>query len=139
ENCLRPCSNKTDISSRRRPADLKIDQALLQVHNELLGENVTVYWLSDHCYQCLYQRLLSVPISRVPGKASIEAVAVDSEHPVTLQVNGTLEDGELCRVHYHFGEFGNYSLKIQTLYSTAQEVTCNVVVNEAPVNSYLPI
>ncbi|XP_015263216.1 PREDICTED: heparan-alpha-glucosaminide N-acetyltransferase [Gekko japonicus] len=49
-----------------------------------------------------------------------------------------MERKELCRVHYHFGEFGNYSLVVRTDHSS-QNVSCNIVINQEPVNSYLPI
>uniref|UniRef100_A0A8C3XW89 Heparan-alpha-glucosaminide N-acetyltransferase catalytic domain-containing protein n=1 Tax=Chelydra serpentina TaxID=8475 RepID=A0A8C3XW89_CHESE len=96
-----------------QPLELKIDQALLLVHNELINENLTVSWLSDYCFQCLYQDLVSVPMSNTSGKPSIVAVAVDSQHPITLQLNGTRSGRELPRIHYHFGEFGNYSLVVK--------------------------
>uniref|UniRef100_A0A8C8S559 Heparan-alpha-glucosaminide N-acetyltransferase n=1 Tax=Pelusios castaneus TaxID=367368 RepID=A0A8C8S559_9SAUR len=80
--------------TRRRPSELKIDQALLLIHNALINENLTVSWLSDYCFQCLYQYLITVPMSNTMGKPSIVAVAVDSQHPITLQLNGTLEGRE---------------------------------------------
>ncbi|KAF7239089.1 Heparan-alpha-glucosaminide N-acetyltransferase [Varanus komodoensis] len=77
---------------------LKIDQALLQIPKELLSENLTIYWLSDYCYQCLYQELISLPINRTPGESSIAAVAVDSQHAITLMINSTTEGKEFCSV-----------------------------------------
>ncbi|MGH0164732.1 UNVERIFIED_CONTAM: hypothetical protein FKN15_073011 [Acipenser sinensis] len=35
----------------RRSVVYKMDEASLTVHNELLNENLTLSWLSDHCYQ----------------------------------------------------------------------------------------
>ncbi|NXL66358.1 HGNAT acetyltransferase, partial [Chordeiles acutipennis] len=43
----------------------------------------------------------------------------------------------LCRIEYHFGEFGNYSLVVKTLSTSTK--TCDLVINEGPINSYLPI
>uniref|UniRef100_A0A674ITN4 Heparan-alpha-glucosaminide N-acetyltransferase n=1 Tax=Terrapene triunguis TaxID=2587831 RepID=A0A674ITN4_9SAUR len=123
--------------SRRRPLGLKIDQALLLVHNELIHENLTVSWLSDYCYQCLYQDLVSVPMSNTSGKPSIVAVAVDSQHPVTLHLNGTGAGRELPRIHYHFGEFGNYSLVVKSFDSSTKMISCDIIINESPVNSHL--
>lgn len=40
----------TDVAGKR-PLMLKIDQALLLIHNELHNEDLTVSWLSDYCYQ----------------------------------------------------------------------------------------
>uniref|UniRef100_A0A803U1B5 Heparan-alpha-glucosaminide N-acetyltransferase catalytic domain-containing protein n=1 Tax=Anolis carolinensis TaxID=28377 RepID=A0A803U1B5_ANOCA len=114
-----------------RPAwDLKIDQALLQVHNELVNENLTVYWLSDYCYQCLYQELISVPMN------SIGTGPVDSQHAVTLIVNGS-NSKQICRIHYHFGEFGNYSLMVKNLHNNILQFSCNIIINQNPFNSNL--
>ncbi|KFR10450.1 Heparan-alpha-glucosaminide N-acetyltransferase, partial [Opisthocomus hoazin] len=90
--------------------------------------------------QCLYQFLAFVPPSngspRTPGMA---AVAVDTQHPLTLLLNGSVGDGELCKIQYHFGEFGNYSLVVKTLSTRTKSVSCDLVINEGPINSYLPI
>ncbi|KFP78689.1 Heparan-alpha-glucosaminide N-acetyltransferase, partial [Acanthisitta chloris] len=90
--------------------------------------------------QCLYQFLAFVPPSNgslsVPGTAS---VMVDTQHPLTLQLNSSLGDTELCKIHYHFGEFGNYSLVVKTLNTSTKTVSCDLVINEGPINSYLPL
>ncbi|XP_066852373.1 heparan-alpha-glucosaminide N-acetyltransferase isoform X2 [Anser cygnoides] len=49
------------------------------------------------------------------------------------------ETGGSGRIQYHFGEFGNYSLVIKTLSTSTKTVSCDIVINEGPVNSYLPI
>ncbi|XP_036605188.1 heparan-alpha-glucosaminide N-acetyltransferase isoform X2 [Trichosurus vulpecula] len=127
-----------DTNKRKLP-ELKMDQALLIIHNEFLHGDLNVYWLSDHCYECLYQFLVSVPVSPKPGHPSIAAVAVSSQHPVTLLLNDTLEKKEICRIHYVFGEFGNYSLWVKPHYGGINQMSCDMVVNENPVNSNLPI
>uniref|UniRef100_A0A8V0XYN5 Heparan-alpha-glucosaminide N-acetyltransferase n=1 Tax=Gallus gallus TaxID=9031 RepID=A0A8V0XYN5_CHICK len=43
------------------------------------------------------------------------------------------------RIQYHFGEFGNYSLVVKTLSTSAETISCDIVINEGPINSYLPI
>lgn len=43
----------------------------------------------------------------------------------------------LCRIQYHFGEFGNYSLVVKTLNTSTKSVSCVLVINEGPINSYL--
>ncbi|CAI5789709.1 Hypothetical predicted protein [Podarcis lilfordi] len=123
--------------SRRQPWDLKIDQALLQIHNELLGENLTISWISDYCYQCLPQEL--IPINKTPEEPSVSTAAVDSQHAVTLLVSNTKDNKEICRLHYHFGEFGNYSLVVGNLHGSIPKISCNITVNQSPSNSYLPI
>ncbi|NXG37298.1 HGNAT acetyltransferase, partial [Dromaius novaehollandiae] len=45
----------------------------------------------------------------------------------------------LSRIHYHFGESGNYSLEVKTLSRSTQTVSCDLIINEDPINSYLPI
>ncbi|KAK2519963.1 Hgsnat [Columba guinea] len=90
--------------------------------------------------QCLYQFLAFVPPSngseRKPGTAT---VMLDTQHPLTLLLNGSVADGELCKIQYHFGEFGNYSLVVKTLNTSTKSVSCVLVINEGPINSYLPI
>uniref|UniRef100_A0A672UE92 Heparan-alpha-glucosaminide N-acetyltransferase n=1 Tax=Strigops habroptila TaxID=2489341 RepID=A0A672UE92_STRHB len=88
--------------------------------------------------QCLYQFLAFVPPSngslRKPGTVE---VAVDTQHPLTLLLNGSVSDTELCKIQYHFGEFGNYSLVVKTLSTSTKTVSCDLAINESPVNSYL--
>ncbi|KGL90128.1 Heparan-alpha-glucosaminide N-acetyltransferase, partial [Charadrius vociferus] len=90
--------------------------------------------------QCSYQFLAFVPPSngslRKPGTA---AVMVDTQHPLTLLLNSSVGDREFCKIQYHFGEFGNYSLVVKTLSTSTKTVSCDLVINEGPINSYLPI
>uniref|UniRef100_A0A803V161 Heparan-alpha-glucosaminide N-acetyltransferase n=1 Tax=Ficedula albicollis TaxID=59894 RepID=A0A803V161_FICAL len=71
--------------------------------------------------QCLYQFLAFVPPSneslRKPGTAS---VMVDTQRPLTLLLNSSVGDRDLCKIQYHFGEFGNYSLVVKTLSTSTQ-------------------
>ncbi|XP_028921273.1 heparan-alpha-glucosaminide N-acetyltransferase isoform X1 [Ornithorhynchus anatinus] len=127
-----------DLAERKISA-LKMDQALLLIHSELRHKNLTVYWLSDHCYQCLYQVLITLPKSPKPGKPSTEAVAVNTQHPVILQLNDTVEEREICRLHYSFGEFGNYSLWVKYHPDVADEIACNIVINKDPISTFFPI
>ncbi|XP_057267016.1 heparan-alpha-glucosaminide N-acetyltransferase isoform X2 [Pezoporus wallicus] len=123
----------------RRPAG-RMDQAVLLVRNELPMQGLLLAARSGSCHQCLYQFLAFVPPSngslRKPGTAE---VVVDTQHPLTLQLNGSVSDTELCKIQYHFGEFGNYSLVVKTLSTSTKTVSCDLVINEGPVNSYLPI
>ncbi|XP_045391623.1 heparan-alpha-glucosaminide N-acetyltransferase isoform X2 [Lemur catta] len=124
---------------KKRPAELKMDQALLLIHNELLGTNLTIYWKSEWCYQCLFQVLVSVSQSKKPGEPSIAAVSVSTQHGSVLQLNDTLEEKEICRLEYKFGEFGNYSLLVKHIHNGVNEIACDLVVNENPVDSNLPV
>ncbi|KAH0506092.1 Heparan-alpha-glucosaminide N-acetyltransferase [Microtus ochrogaster] len=123
----------------KRPVELKMDQALLLIHNELSGTSLTVYWKSESCYQCTFQPLANVSHSGKPAKPSVTAVSVSTQHGSILQVNYTQGETAACRLEYKFGEFGNYSLLIQHASPGASEVACGLVVNENPVDSNLPV
>ncbi|KFO07002.1 Heparan-alpha-glucosaminide N-acetyltransferase, partial [Balearica regulorum gibbericeps] len=107
---------------------------------ELPAQGLRLAAVSGACHQCLYQFLAFIPPSngslRKPGTA---AVMVDTQHPLTLLLNGSVGDRELCKIQYHFGEFGNYSLVVKTLSSSTKTVSCDLVINKGPINSYLPI
>nr|XP_014353938.1 PREDICTED: heparan-alpha-glucosaminide N-acetyltransferase-like [Latimeria chalumnae] len=134
-----PLSAQTDnCSFATRQKELKMDTALLFIHNEL-SQPVQLYWLSDHCYQCLYQKLRTIPPRKERGKPSFAAITVDSRFPLTMLLNDTLDKRKFCRIHTHFGEFGNYSIRVKNFTDCNEEVACNMITNSAPVNSYLPI
>ncbi|XP_003794051.1 heparan-alpha-glucosaminide N-acetyltransferase isoform X1 [Otolemur garnettii] len=123
---------------KKRPVELKMDHALLLVHNEL-ERHLTVYWKSECCYQCLFQVLVNVSQSGKSGKPSTAAVSVSTQHGSILQVNDTREKKEVCRLEYKFGEYGNYSLLVKHTPSGVNESACDLVVNEDPVDSNLPV
>ncbi|CAI9553891.1 unnamed protein product [Staurois parvus] len=122
-----------DSPSRRSPK-LKMDQAVLLIHNEI-HEKFYIYWRSDQCYQCLFQTL-SVT-SPTKGRDT-EMAIVDTRHAITLQLNNT-SNVELCRVHYRFREFGNYSLWVKSNYSGTKDVTCGIIINYNPGYTNFPI
>uniref|UniRef100_A0A2K5QNH3 Heparan-alpha-glucosaminide N-acetyltransferase catalytic domain-containing protein n=1 Tax=Cebus imitator TaxID=2715852 RepID=A0A2K5QNH3_CEBIM len=127
-----------DLDKKRHVA-LKMDQALLLIHNELLGTNLTLYWKSESCYHCLFQVLVNIPQSPKVGKPSIAATPVSTQHGSILQLNNTLEEKEVCRLEYKFGEFGNYSLLVKYIHNGVSEIACDLAVNEDPVDSNLPV
>ncbi|XP_072239419.1 heparan-alpha-glucosaminide N-acetyltransferase isoform X2 [Leuresthes tenuis] len=114
-----------------------MDEALLTVNNELDNE-VLVSWRSERCYQCLYQQLGVVPSGPSPGQPGSVNFPVNTQHEITLQLNSTFFMLELCKVKFHFGEHGNYSLWAKNL-SEPSVVNCSVVTDADPVNSYIPI
>lgn len=124
---------------QKKHIELKMDQALLLIHNELPGPSLTLYWTSERCYHCLPQILVNVSQSGKPGKPSTAAVAVSTQHGCILQLNYTVEEKEVCRMEYKFGEFGNYSFLIKRGHNGASEITCDVVINVHPVDSNLPV
>ncbi|NWZ19337.1 HGNAT acetyltransferase, partial [Asarcornis scutulata] len=117
---------------------VRMDQALLLVRNELPEQGLRLLARCGACYRCAYQLLAVLPPrgDGGPGKA---VVVVDTQHPLSLLLSGSLAGSELCKIQYHFGEFGNYSLVIKTLSTSTKTVSCHVVINEGPINSYLPI
>ncbi|XP_057553051.1 heparan-alpha-glucosaminide N-acetyltransferase [Hippopotamus amphibius kiboko] len=135
---LAPGGSPTPDLDKKRPSELKMDQALLLIHNELPRTNLTVYWNFDRCYHCSLQVLVHVSRSRKPGEPSVVAVAVGTQHRSILQLNDT-EEKEVCRLEYKFGEFGNYSLLVKHAHDGVSEAACDLVVNKKPVDSDLPV
>ncbi|XP_062430437.1 heparan-alpha-glucosaminide N-acetyltransferase isoform X3 [Rhea pennata] len=122
------------------PLPHRLDQALLLVHNALPAQGLRLSAVSAACHQCAYQFLAFIPASNgSSGKASRVAVAVDTQHPLSLLLDGFSDDRELCKIYYHFGEAGNYSLEVKTMSRSTQTVSCDLIINEDPINSYLPI
>ncbi|XP_055498302.1 LOW QUALITY PROTEIN: heparan-alpha-glucosaminide N-acetyltransferase-like [Leucoraja erinacea] len=120
---------------------LEMDQAVLSVYNELSNELV-VSWLSDHCYQCIFQNLGNVPSEKVgehqqkqPGNSTF---AISTKHAVTIQLNMTVE---VCRVHESFGELGHYYLWVQKANRSDANglVTCNISTIKEPINNNISI
>uniref|UniRef100_A0A8C5B7Q2 Heparan-alpha-glucosaminide N-acetyltransferase n=1 Tax=Gadus morhua TaxID=8049 RepID=A0A8C5B7Q2_GADMO len=137
--CVVPLT--ADISSCKYPSlphrksmSLKMDEAFLKVNNEL-ETKLVVSWMSNHCYQCLYQTLGLVPAGPGPGKSSFVDFIVGTRHGITLQLNNSDPNVELCRVPFSFGEHGNYSLWVKN--QSVSAVNCSMVTHSDPVNSYL--
>uniref|UniRef100_A0A2K5PIG8 Heparan-alpha-glucosaminide N-acetyltransferase catalytic domain-containing protein n=1 Tax=Cebus imitator TaxID=2715852 RepID=A0A2K5PIG8_CEBIM len=107
---------------KKRHVLLKMDQALLLIHNELLGTNLTVCWKSESCHHCLFQVLVNVPQSPKVGKPSTVAIPVSTQHRSILQLNDALEEKEVCRLEYKFSE-----------------IACDRAVKEDPAGSNLPV
>uniref|UniRef100_A0AC11DGR9 Heparan-alpha-glucosaminide N-acetyltransferase n=1 Tax=Ovis aries TaxID=9940 RepID=A0AC11DGR9_SHEEP len=136
---LAPGGSSTPDLDKKKHVELKMDQALLLIHNELPETNLTVYWNFDRCYHCLLQVLATVPQSRKAGRPGVAAVAVGTQHGSILQLNDTAEDKEVCRLEYKFGEFGNYSFLVKHVRDGVSEIACDLVVNKEPVDSNLPV
>ncbi|XP_065802998.1 heparan-alpha-glucosaminide N-acetyltransferase [Muntiacus reevesi] len=136
---LAPGGSQTPDLDKKKPVELKMDQALLLIHNELPRTNLTVYWNFDRCYHCLLQVLASVSQGRKAGEPGVAAVAVSTQHWSILQLNDTAQDKGVCRLEYKFGEFGNYSLLVKHVRDGVSEVACDLVVNKEPIDSNLPV
>ncbi|XP_069781944.1 heparan-alpha-glucosaminide N-acetyltransferase isoform X2 [Narcine bancroftii] len=137
----RPAQQKKQELPGGKRHKLEMDQAGLSVYNELSDELI-VSWLSDHCYQCKFQKLGNVPSEKhlglhqkLPKNSSF---AIDTKHAVTLQLNMTVE---VCRVHEYFGELGHYSLWVTKANQSnaSGQVTCRIIIDKEPIDSNLPI
>ncbi|XP_031727819.1 heparan-alpha-glucosaminide N-acetyltransferase isoform X1 [Anarrhichthys ocellatus] len=137
--CVVPLTAEISTSglSHKKHISLKMDEAILTVNNEL-DSDVVVSWVSERCYQCLYQQLGVLPAGPGPGQPSSANFVVSTQHEITLQLNRTSSNLELCTVPFHFGEHGNYSLWVKNL-NNSSVVNCSVVTDADPVNSYIPI
>ncbi|XP_062376297.1 heparan-alpha-glucosaminide N-acetyltransferase [Sardina pilchardus] len=111
---------------------LKMDEALLTVHNQLT-EDITVLFVSDYCYKCLYQ-----PVVNVSAEQKNASVVVSTLFTLTLKVEPYSQNRTLCRWTQAFEEAGHYSLRV-TQYETTSDVTCFLSVDKSPNNSYLPL
>uniref|UniRef100_A0A8C2WAS6 Heparan-alpha-glucosaminide N-acetyltransferase n=1 Tax=Cyclopterus lumpus TaxID=8103 RepID=A0A8C2WAS6_CYCLU len=127
-------SDATGLSHHKHKA-LKMDEAILTVNNELDAE-VVVSWVSERCYQCLYQQLGVLPAAPNPGQPSSANYIVSTQHEIRLQLSSATVNKELCTVPFHFGEHGNYSLWVKNL-NNASVVNCSVVTDAEPVYSYI--
>ncbi|KAG8454409.1 hypothetical protein GDO86_000870 [Hymenochirus boettgeri] len=138
--CAITSSSINSLSTRsvlKRPAHLKMDQAVLLIKNALHFKRFVVYWRSDQCYQCLYQNLVEMDAAEENGQPV--AFIVDTQHPLSLQLNDTSGTKELCLIHYHFREFGNYSLWVKSNISNNEDVMCEIIINQNPAYTYFPI
>lgn len=137
--CVAPLAAQMSISSfpHHKHTGLKMDEASLTVNNEL-DADITVSWVSERCYQCLYQNLGVVSGAPSPGQPSSANFVVSTQHTVTLQLNSTEANHELCTFPFHFGEHGNYSLWVKNVNNSSLS-NCSVVTDADPVNSYIPI
>ncbi|XP_060720711.1 heparan-alpha-glucosaminide N-acetyltransferase isoform X1 [Tachysurus vachellii] len=122
--------------SRKTPV-LKMDEAFLTVVNEIQSD-VILSILSGLCYQCFPQPVGIVPSVSGPGNVSAAIFTVSTQHVLTLQLNSTPANNELCRVNYHFGEQGNYSLWVKNL-NNPNNINCTIVTITEPINSSLPL
>ncbi|KAM3605958.1 uncharacterized protein V6R79_008010 [Siganus canaliculatus] len=114
----------------KSPPTLRLDQALITFQNQL-AEEVQVLYTSDYCYQCVFQRLVTVK----PSDNNASAV-ISTKFPLTVRV----ETGNttLCRWSQTYGEGGHFSVWIQ-LSEAASGPSCTHTVEKAPHNANLPL
>ncbi|KAI5087643.1 heparan-alpha-glucosaminide N-acetyltransferase isoform X1 [Silurus meridionalis] len=117
----------------RKTTVLKMDEAFLSVLNEIQSDLI----FSVQSEQC-YQPVGMVPAVSGPGNISAVIFTVNTQHTLTLQLNSTPANIELCRMHFHFGEQGNYSLWVKNL-NDPEHMNCTIATINEPINSYLPL
>ncbi|XP_053307074.1 heparan-alpha-glucosaminide N-acetyltransferase-like [Spea bombifrons] len=123
-------------------AGLKFDEALLTMSNHL-PEALSVLYVSDYCYQCPPQLLLTVsPASGVqPANGS---VVLSTRFTLSLQVVvGTGGADPVCSWSELYEERGHYVTSVRSA-SPGREnntgsVTCARGMTKPPANCYLPL
>ncbi|XP_016103157.1 heparan-alpha-glucosaminide N-acetyltransferase-like [Sinocyclocheilus grahami] len=89
--------------------------------------------------RCLPQLLGIIPARPASGTpTTVVGFVVGTQHSLTLQLNSTSANLEQCNVNFHFGEQGNYSLWVKNL-NEPSLVSCSMITDSEPINSYLPI
>ncbi|XP_063814810.1 heparan-alpha-glucosaminide N-acetyltransferase-like isoform X2 [Pseudophryne corroboree] len=120
--------------------ELKFDEALLIVNN-YLPEPITLLYVSDYCYQCLLQPLLTVPSAN--NSQAINHTAIISTHfTVSMQVvKGGGNAVPLCSWKQLYGEHGHYIVSVHSSFKTQDKEAgqCDYIVSRAPSNCYLPL
>uniref|UniRef100_A0A8B9V843 Cytochrome c n=1 Tax=Anas zonorhyncha TaxID=75864 RepID=A0A8B9V843_9AVES len=118
-------SSAWGAAERWRPPGVRMDQALLLVRNELPEQGLRLLARCGACHRVRGHGWVPPCTTVAPARSGNSRAAFLSFIR--------------CRIQYHFGEFGNYSLVIKTLSTSTKTVSCDVVINEGPVNSYLRI
>ncbi|KAE8591306.1 hypothetical protein XENTR_v10018392 [Xenopus tropicalis] len=119
---------------------LKFDEALLTVSN-YLTEPILLLYVSDYCYQCLPQPLLTLPSG--PGTQPVNSsIIVSSRYALSVQVvsnSGNMTP--LCSWEHLYEEHGHYLISVHYLLSeqNTRRVLCQETVTRPPTNCYLPL
>ncbi|XP_028845003.1 heparan-alpha-glucosaminide N-acetyltransferase [Denticeps clupeoides] len=111
-----------------------MDEALLTVHNQLIG-GIRVLYVSDYCYKCLYQ-----PLVFVKDGHSNASVTVSTIFTLTLNVQHESGNDTLCRFSEMFKEAGHYSLWVKESQTPEDSGSgCILSVEKKPHNAYWPL
>eukprot|EP00079_Xenopus_tropicalis_P037377 XP_017951148.1 PREDICTED: uncharacterized protein LOC108648086 [Xenopus tropicalis] len=119
---------------------LKFDEALLTVSN-YLTEPILLLYVSDYCYQCLPQPLLTLPSG--PGTQPVNSsIIVSSRYALSVQVvsnSGNMTP--LCSWEHLYEEHGHYLISVHYLLSeqNTRRVLCQETVTRPPTNCYFPL
>ncbi|XP_077206986.1 heparan-alpha-glucosaminide N-acetyltransferase-like isoform X2 [Paroedura picta] len=121
--------------------ELKLDQAVLTV-TSFLPERVGVLYVSNACYECLPQLLLTAGPASPEGVPSNVSVVVSTRFPLAMDVfAGRDETNVVCRWQQSYGEQGHYLVSVKRVPAEKNqtEVSCTRTVQKEPQNSYLPL
>ncbi|XP_034994000.2 heparan-alpha-glucosaminide N-acetyltransferase-like isoform X3 [Zootoca vivipara] len=117
--------------------ELKLDQALLSVNNYLPGQ-IAAFYVSEACYKCLPQPLLTVSPASM-GAPSNTSVAVSSRFALTVTMFAEADAvAHVCSWRALYGEQGQYLLTVKPIKNTT-EVSCTLSVEKDPENGYIPL
>ncbi|XP_069835380.1 heparan-alpha-glucosaminide N-acetyltransferase-like isoform X3 [Dendropsophus ebraccatus] len=115
--------------------ELNYDEALLTVNNYLLHP-ITLLYMSDYCYKCLLQPLMSLPAAQSLQPAN-HTVTITTQFALTFHV--FKEDGNeepVCSWEQLYEEHGHYIISVQPSNGTVQ---CYNLVRRSPSNSLMPL
>nr|XP_034993998.1 heparan-alpha-glucosaminide N-acetyltransferase-like isoform X2 [Zootoca vivipara] len=117
--------------------ELKLDQALLSVNNYFPGQ-IAAFYVSEACYKCLPQPLLTVSPASM-GAPSNTSVAVSSRFALTVTMFAEADAvAHVCSWRALYGEQGQYLLTVKPIKNTT-EVSCTLSVEKDPENGYIPL
>ncbi|XP_040292786.1 heparan-alpha-glucosaminide N-acetyltransferase-like [Bufo bufo] len=115
--------------------ELKYDEALLTVNNHLL-EPITLLYVSDYCYKCLLQPLMTVPAAQSLQPTN-NTIIISTQFALTVHVlRGGGNQDPVCSWKQLYEEHGHYVISIQ---SNNRTIQCYNLVSRSPSNYLLPL
>ncbi|XP_044155512.1 uncharacterized protein LOC122942083 [Bufo gargarizans] len=115
--------------------ELKYDEALLTVNNHLL-EPITLLYVSDYCYKCLLQPLMTLPAAQSLQPTN-NTIIISTVFALTVHVlRGGGNQDPVCSWKQLYEEHGHYVISIQSKNRTMQ---CYNLVSRSPSNYLLPL
>ncbi|XP_072280582.1 heparan-alpha-glucosaminide N-acetyltransferase-like isoform X2 [Pyxicephalus adspersus] len=120
--------------------ELGLDEALLTVRNHF-PDYITLLYVSDYCYQCLFQPLLTVPSANSSLPAN-NTIIVSTRFSLTIHViRGSGSNDPVCSWKMLYGEHGKYIISVHSTPMEQEDGTlqCDTVLSKHPSNAYLPL
>ncbi|XP_071986015.1 heparan-alpha-glucosaminide N-acetyltransferase-like isoform X2 [Engystomops pustulosus] len=114
---------------------LKYDEALLTANNHLL-QPISLLVVSDYCYKCLFQPLMTLQPAQSLQPTN-RTVILRTQFKLTLHVVTEGGNGEpVCSWKQLYGEHGHYIISVQP---NNGSVKCDNHVSKSPTNNLLPL